>query len=174
MALNLKRKKSIVADVVQAVGQCSSVIAADYRGLTVSEITSLRVEARKVGVKLRIVRNTLAKRAFKGTAYECLNDSLKGPVLLAFVQGDEPAVGARLLRDFAKGNEKLKVRDLVLEGRLFGGDKLDAIAKLPTRVEAITQLVTIMQAPISKFVRTMAAPTAQFVRVLAAIRNQKG
>lgn len=172
MALKLEQKKAIVAQVAEVANSALSVVAADYRGLTVSEMTALRVEARKQGIYLRIVRNTLAKKALMNTPYECLNDSLVGPVILAFAK-DEPGAAARLVRDFAKTNEKLKARALSLNGQLYGGQHLEAVAKLPNRQEALTRLVTVMQAPISKFVRTMAEPQAKFVRLLAAIRDQK-
>lgn len=172
MALKLEQKKTIVAEVADVASQSLAVVVADYRGLTVSDMTTLRSKARNSGVYLRVVRNTLARRAFDGTSFECLKDSLVGPVLLAFAK-DEPGASARLVRDFAKTNEKLKVVALSLGGQLYDGKQLDAIAKLPNRIEAITKLVTVMQAPITKFVRTMAEPPAKFVRLLAAIRDQK-
>lgn len=172
MTLKLEQKKAIVAEVAQVAGSALSVVAADYRGLTVSDMTKLRTQARKSGVHLRVVRNTLARQAFKGTLYECLNESLVGPVLLAFAK-DEPGASARLLRDFAKSNDKLKVKALSLGGQLFDSQHLEAIAKLPTRDEGIAALLGVMQAPVAKFVRTMAEPAAKFVRVLAAIRDQK-
>jgi large subunit ribosomal protein L10 len=172
VTLKLEQKKAIVAEVALIADSALSVVAADYRGLTVSDMTALRAKARKSGVHLRVVRNTLARQAFKGTPYECLNESLVGPVLLAFAK-DEPSASARLLRDFAKTNDKLKVKALSLNGLFYGGEHLESIARLPTREEGITKLVIVMQAPITKFVRTMAEPAAKFVRVLAAIRDQK-
>ncbi len=172
MTLKLEDKKAIVASVADVAANALSVVAAEYRGLTVSEMTKLRTDARSNGVHLRVVRNTLARKAFEGTPYECLNDSLVGPVLLAFAK-DEPSAGARLVRDFAKTNEKLKVKALSLGGQLYAANQLEAIAKLPTRHEALGKLATVMQAPITKFVRTLAEPTAKFVRVVAAVRDQK-
>lgn len=172
MTLKLEQKKAIVAEVASMADSALSVVAAHYRGLTVSDMTALRVKARQSGVHLRVVRNTLARQAFKGTPYECMNDSLVGPVLLAFAN-DEPAASARLFRDFAKTNEHLKVKALSLNGLFYGGEHLESIAKLPTREEAIAKLVIVMQAPITKFVRTMAEPAAKFVRVMAAVREQK-
>jgi large subunit ribosomal protein L10 len=172
VTLKLEDKKAIVASVADVAANALSVVAAEYRGLTVSEMTKLRTDARSNGVHLRVVRNTLARKAFEGTPYECLNDSLVGPVLLAFAK-DEPSAGARLVRDFAKTNEKLKVKALSLGGQLYAANQLEAIAKLPTRHEALGKLATVMQAPITKFVRTLAEPTAKFVRVVAAVRDQK-
>lgn len=172
MALRLEQKKEIVASVADVANRSLSLIAADYKGLTVSQMTALRVEARKAGVYLRVARNTLVQRALKGTPFECLNDSLVGPVLLAFA-GDELSAGARLLRDFAKTNEKLVVKALSLGGKLLDAKQLEAVAKLPTRDEAISQLLAVMRAPIAKFVQTLAAPPSKLVRTLAAVRDQK-
>lgn len=170
--MKLEQKKAIVAEVAEVAGKALSVVAADYRGLTSSEMVALREQARRAEVHLQVIRNTLARRAFVGTQYECLSESLIGPVLLAFSKV-EPSASARLLRDFGKSNEKLKVKALALNGELFGGQHLEAIAKLPTRIEAIAKLVSVMQAPVSKFVRTLAEPPAKVVRALAAVRDQK-
>lgn len=170
--MNLKEKEAIVAEVAKVATQALSVVAVDYRGLTVSEMTALRSQARRAEVHLQIVRNTLARRAFKGTSFECLNDSLVGPIMLAFAK-EEPSASARLLRDFAKTNEKIKVKALSLGGQFYSAQHLEVIAKLPTRHEAIARLAGVLQAPISKFVRTLAEPTAKLVRVFAAVRDQK-
>lgn len=170
--MNLEEKQAIVAQVAEVAKEALSVVAAEYRGLSVSEMTALRVQARKSDVHLRVIRNTLARRAFQGTPYECLNDSLVGPVILAFAK-TEPSASARLIRDFAKTNEKLKAKALSLEGKFYSGQHLESIAKLPTRIEAITKLVGVLQAPVSKFVRTLAEPSAKLVRCLAAVRDQK-
>jgi large subunit ribosomal protein L10 len=170
--VRLEEKQEIVAKVAKVAAEALSVVAVDYRGLTVSEMTALRKEARRADVHLQVVRNTLARRAFKDTAYACLSDSLTGPVLLAFAK-NEPSAAARLVRDFAKTNEKLKVKALSLEGTFYSGQHLESIAKLPTRLEAIAKLVGILQAPVAKFVRTLAEPSAKFVRCLSAVREQK-
>jgi len=170
--LTLERKKAIVTEV-KGHGQASvALVTAEYRGLTVSQITDLRVKARAMGVKLRVVRNTLARLAFQGTPYEALSDSLVGPIILAFAL-EEPSAPARLFQGFMKENEQLKVKALFLDGRLFEGSQLGVIAKLPTRQEAYGRLVTVLQAPITKFVRTLAAPPTKLVRLLVAIREQK-
>lgn len=172
MSLNLEQKKQIVQEVSSAAKESLSVVAADYRGLTSSQMTDLRDKARKSGVKLRVVRNTLARRAFKGTNYECLNETLVGPVLLAFAN-EEPGATARLLRDFAKDNDKLEVTSLSLGNGLLDKSKLSAVASLPNKQEAITKLAIVLQAPITKFVRTLAAPNAKMVRTFAALRDKK-
>ena len=172
MALKLEKKQEIALEVNKMATEALSLVVADYRGLTSSEMTKLRADARNSGVKLKIVRNTLACRAFSGTPYECMQEVLVGPVLLAFAD-KEPGATARLVRDFAKDHEKLGVRALSLGGKLLAAGQLEAVAKLPTYDEAIARLLSVMKAPIEKFVRTLAEPKAKLVRVLAAIRDQK-
>ncbi len=172
MMLKLKEKKEIVAEVAEVAANAVSVVAADYRGLTSSEMTELRANARNANIKLRIVRNTLARIAFSGTDYESMNDSLVGPIMLAF-SSDEPGSTARLMRDFAKDHNKLEVRAISLGGQVFDASQLDAVAKLPTKDEAIARLMSVMQAPITKLVRTMAEPHAKLVRTFAAVRDSK-
>jgi large subunit ribosomal protein L10 len=172
MKLKLNDKKEIVAEVAEVASKAVSVVAADYRGLTASQMTKLRANARTAKVSLRIVRNTLARIALTGTEFECLNSSLTGPILLAF-SSDEPGATAKLMRDFAKENNKLDVRAISLGGQLYDKSHLDSVAKLPTKDEAIARLMSVMQAPISKLVRTMAEPQAKLVRTIAAIRDTK-
>lgn len=172
MALNFEDKKVIVSDVNEVAARSLSVIAAEYRGLTVSEMTELRKTARGSGVTLRVVRNTLAKRAFAETPYECMQDSLKGPLIFAFSH-DDPGAAARVIRDFAKEHDALKVQVLSLDGQLLDGNQLNAVANLPTYDQAISQLMSVMIAPISKFVRTLAEPVAQVVRTVGAVRDKK-
>lgn len=172
MALKLKQKKTIVAEVSEVANHALSVVAVEYRGLTVSEMNQLRNKARKDNVLLRVVPNTLARRAFSSTTFECMQDSLVGPLMLAFAQ-KELSASARLIKDFKKTNEKLVVKAISLDGKLFGAEHLNAVAALPTKDEAIAQLLSVMQAPIATFVRIMAAPHTKLVRTLAAIRDQK-
>lgn len=172
MTLKLKQKKAIVAEVADIANRALSLVAVEYRGMTVSEMTQLRAQARQVDVHVLIVRNTLAGRALKGTSFECMQSTLVGPVLLVFAR-TELSASARLIQDFKKTNEKLKVKALSLGGKLFGSEHLDAIAKLPTRDEAISQLMSVMQAPIAKLARTLVAPHSKLVRTIAAIRDQK-
>lgn len=170
--LTLEEKKAIVAEVAGVASTAQSAIAAEYRGLTAEDMTKLRSEARKVGVYLRIVKNTLARRAVEGTGFVCMQGSFVGPLVLAFSKED-PAAAARLMRDFAKGNEKLVVKAVALSGRLLAAKDLEALATMPTRDQAISQLMAVMKAPVEKFVRTLAAPTSKMVRTVAAIRDQK-
>jgi large subunit ribosomal protein L10 len=170
--VNLQEKEAIVANVSKLALSAVSVAAVDYRGITVAEMTELRSAARKAQVHLQVARNTLVRRAFKGTQFECLSESLVGPVLLAFSK-NEPSASARLLRDYAKTNEKIKVKALSLSGQLYSGQHLDMIAKLPTQIEAIARLASVLQAPVSKFVRTSAELPTKLVRVFAAVRDQK-
>lgn len=172
MMLKLNDKKEIVAEVAEVASKAVSVVAADYRGLTAAEMTQLRSNARQAKVNLRIVRNTLARIAFTGTEFECINNTLTGPILLAFAS-DEPGATARLMRDFAKDHDKLEVKAIALGGKIYDRSQLDFVAKLPTRDEAIARLMSVMQAPISKLVRTMAEPQAKLVRLLAAVRDTK-
>lgn len=172
MTLSINDKKAVVAQVADIAGQALSVVAAEYRGLTVSDMTELRNLSRKAGVHLQVIRNTLAKRAFEGTSFECMSDALVGQLFLAF-STEAPGDAARLLRDFAKTNDKLEVKALSLSGKLMDASHLDAVANLPTRDEAISKLMYVMKAPVEKFVRTLAEPHAQVVRCVAAIADQK-
>lgn len=172
MALTLKQKKAVVAEVVEDASRAISAVVADYRGLSVREMTQLRKEARKAGVSLRVVKNTLTKRAFAGTQFECLNEALIGPLCVA-LSTEAPGDAARLLRDFAKDHEKLVVKALAVGGVFYNESHLDAIASLPTRTEALTKLVVVMKAPIEKFVRTLAEPHAKMVRTISAVADKK-
>ncbi|CAL7959321.1 50S ribosomal subunit protein L10 [Gammaproteobacteria bacterium] len=172
MALRLEDKKAIVAEVADVAAKAVSAIAADYRGLTVTEMTDLRAKARKNGVYLRVVRNTLAKRALENTDFACMQDLLVGSVFLAFSQEDPGAV-ARLLKDAIRDYEKLTVCALALGGKLLNIGDIEAVAKLPTRDQSLAILMSVMQAPVTKLVRTMAEPYAMLVHTVAAIRDKK-
>ncbi|MBL4585383.1 MAG: 50S ribosomal protein L10 [Pseudomonadales bacterium] len=172
MALDLEGKKVIVAEVTEAVSSALSAVIADYRGTDVSALTSLRSQAREQGVYVRVVRNSLAKRAIVGTEFECMSEAFVGPTLLA-LSLDSPGAAARLLKDFAKANDTFEVRALAIGGELMGPEKLDAVAKLPTRDEAISILMGTMLAPVSKLVSTMNEVPSKFVRVVAAVKDQK-
>lgn len=172
MALRLDDKKAIVTEVAQVAAKALSAVAADYRGMSVGDMTKLRATARTNGVYLRVVRNTLARRAVAGTDFECMQDELVGPLVLAF-SIDDPGASARLLKDFAKECNTLEVKMLAVSGKLLPAGDIDVLAKLPTYEQAISQLMSVMQAPISKFVRTLAAPHTKLVRTVAAIRDQK-
>jgi large subunit ribosomal protein L10 len=172
VALRLEGKKEIVAEVAKVASSALSAVAAEYRGLTVTQMTKLRANARTSGVYLRVVRNTLARRAIEGTEFACMQESLVGPLLLAFSK-DEPGAAARLVRDFAKSNEKLVVKVLSVGGQLLGPADLDKLATLPTRPEALSILMSVMLAPVTKLARTLAEPHAKLVRTIAAVRDQK-
>ena len=172
MSLTLEEKQAIVSEVAEVASGALSAVAAEYRGLTVEEMTNLRREARNSGVYLRVVKNTLAKRAIEGTEYECMKDSLKGPLLLAFSQED-PGGAARVIDKFAKDHDKLVVKVVAIGGQLLGPADIKAVASLPTKDEAIAQLMSVMQAPIAKLARTLKEVPGKLVRTVAAIKDQK-
>jgi large subunit ribosomal protein L10 len=156
VALNLEGKKAVVDEVSKFAAKAHSAVAAEYRGLTVSELTELRKTARETGVYLRVVKNTLAKRAVAGTEFECMQDGLVGPLLIAFSMED-PGSAARLINDFAKTHDKLVAKVVAIGGQSFGGSELARLARLPTRDQGISLLMSVMKAPVEKLVRTLAA-----------------
>ena len=172
MTITLAVKKAVVEEVKAVASKAISAVIADYRGLTVNQMTQLRHKARESGVYLRVVRNTLARRAFEDTSFSCLNDKLVGPLFIA-LSLDAPSNAARLLKDFAKTFDKLEIKALSLGGQLYGVDQLDMVASLPTRDEALAKLMYVMKAPVEKLVRTLAEPSAKLTRVFAAIKEQK-
>ena len=172
MAIGLEDKKAIVADVNETATSALSLVIADSRGVTVGAMTALRKKARENQVTLRVVRNTLAKRALEGTEFECINDSLVGPSLFGFSMED-PGAAARIFKDFAKENEKFEVKALAVSGQMLGADQLDVLAKLPTRDQALSMLMSVMKAPVTKLVQTMNEVPGKLVRTLAAVRDQK-
>ncbi len=172
MALNLEGKKAVVAEVAEIASSAYSAVAAEYHGLSVSEMTALRVEARKQNVYVRVVRNTLAKRAVEGTDFACMQDGMTGPLVYGFSQEDPGAV-ARVMGDFAKDNDKLDIKMVSLGGKLLPAEDITKLAKMPTKDQAIGILMGTMKAPIEKFVRTLVAPTSKMVRTLAAVRDAK-
>lgn len=172
MSLNLDQKKAVVAEVSEVAAGALSAIGAEYRGLKVDDMTRLRREARKNGVYLRVVRNTLARRAVAGTDLECMADSLVGPLVLAFSRED-PGAAARVMADFAKTNDKLVIKVVAVKGQLLTAADVSRLATLPTKDQAISMLMSVMKAPVEKLVRTLAEPHARLVRTLAAVRDQK-
>ena len=172
MALNLEDKKALVAEVSAVAATALSVVAAEYRGLTVSQMTDLRLKARTAGVYVRVVKNTLARKAMAGTSFECMNAVLKGPLVLAFSR-DDPGAAARVVKAFAKDNDKLVTTAVSLGGQLFAPTDLDKVASLPTREQALSQLMGVMKAPIQKLAAALAAMPSKLVRTLAAVRDQK-
>lgn len=172
MPLNLEQKKSLVAEVNAVAVKALSVVGAENRGLTAGQMTDLRVKARAQGVYLRVVKNTLARKALAGTSFECIGPALKGPLLLAF-SNDDPGAAARVVKAFTKDNEKLVPTLVSLGGQLLTGKDLDKVASLPTREQALAQLMGVMKAPIQKLVGTLAATPSKLVRTLAAVKDQK-
>jgi large subunit ribosomal protein L10 len=172
MALNLEDKKALVAEVNAEASRALSVVAAEYRGLTVTQMTDLRTKARAAGVYMRVVKNTLARKAVAGTSFECLSPVLKGPLVLAFSK-DDPGAAARVIKAFSKDNDKLVTTAVSLGGQLLGAKSLDQVASLPTREQALAMLMGVMKAPIQKLVGTLQATPSKLVRTLAAVRDQK-
>jgi large subunit ribosomal protein L10 len=171
MALRLDDKKAMVAEVAAVAATAQSVVAAEYRGLTVTQMTNLRSQARKSGVYLRVVKNTLARKAIAGTQFECVGNSLKGPLVLAFSK-DDPGAAARLVKDFAKANDKLVTTVVSLGGALLTAKDLDRVASLPTLEAARAALLGTLQAPLGQLVRTVAEPHTRLVRALAAVKDK--
>jgi len=172
MPLTFAQKRQVVQEVAEVAGRAHSAIAAEYRGLTVTQMTELRDNAREAGVYLRVVRNTLARRAVEGTSFECLQEGLTGPLVLAFSEED-PGSSARVMRDYAKDHDKLVIRHVAFGGKLLPGSDVETLARLPTREQALAQLLGVMKAPIEKLVRTLAEPHARLVRTIDAVRRQK-
>ncbi len=172
MALNLEDKKALVAEVAEVAARAQSLVAAEYRGLTVGQMTELRAKARRQGVYMRVVKNTLARKALAGTSFESVGPKLKGPLVLAFSK-DDPGAAARVVKDFAKAHEKLVATLVSLGGQVLPGGELEKVASLPTREQALSMLLGVLKAPMSKLVRTLAEPPAKLARTLAAVRDQK-
>jgi large subunit ribosomal protein L10 len=170
--VNLEGKKALVAEVAAVAAKAVSVVAAQYRGITVVQMTDLRAKARAQGVYMRVVKNTLARKAFVGTSYEAVGSHLKGPLVLAFSK-DDPGAAARVIKDFAKANDKLVTTLISLGGQVLPAKDLEKVAALPTRAQALSQLLGVLKAPIEKFVRTVAAPHTKLVRTIAAVRDAK-
>ncbi len=172
MALSLNGKKAVVAEVNEIASSALSAVVAEYRGISVGDMTALRVKAREAGVYLRVVRNTLAKRAVEGTEFACMQEAFTGPLIFAF-SINEPSAAARVLEAFAKENDQLKVTALSIGGELFGAEQLAAVAKLPTKDEALASLMSVMLAPVTKLARTLNEVPGKLVRTVAAVRDQK-
>ena len=171
MALRLEDKKALVAEVNAVASKALSAVAAEYRGLTVEQMTTFRKQARDAGVYIRVVKNTLAKRAVEGTDFECLKDALTGPLVLAF-SSEDPGAAARIVKDFSKGNDKLVTKAVSISGQLYPAADLDRLASLPTLDQARAMLLGVLQAPYGQLVRTLAEPGAQLARVMNARAQQ--
>ena len=172
MALNLAQKKEVVAELANVAAKAHSLVAAEYAGLTVEQLTSLRQKARQNGVYIKVAKNTLVSRAVEGTDYACVKDTLKGPLLYAFSKEDPGAAG-RLIKEFSKANDKLVAKVVAIGGQMYPGTHVEKLASLPTRDQALAMLMGVMLAPITKLVRTLAEPAAKTARAVAAVRDQK-
>ena len=172
MALHLEQKQAVVAELNEAADGALSAVLASHKGMSVGELTELRRQARESGVYLRVVRNTLFKRAVAGTEFECLRDAAAGPTMLALSKED-PGAAARLLKDAQRQWEALEVKAVAIGGRVYDAQEIDRVASLPTREEAIAQLMAVMQAPVAKLARTLKEVPAKLARVLAAVRDHK-
>lgn len=162
MALNLSQKQEVVAELAEVAAKAHSLIAAEYAGTTVSQMTAMRKQARESGVYLRVVKNTLAARAVEGTEYECTKDSLVGPLLYAF-STEEPGAAGRLIKEFAKSNDKLQPKVVAVGGQLYPASHVDVLASLPTRDQALAMLA-----------RVLAEPAAMFARAVKAVADKQG
>ena len=172
MAIRLEEKKQIVSEVNEAATSALSAVIADYRGVTVADMTELRKAARENRVFLKVVRNTLLKRAVEGTEYECLNEELVGPTILAFSMED-PGAAARVLKDFGKEHQEFEIKALSVGGKLLPASQIDVLAKLPTYDQAVAQLMSVMNAPVTKLARTFNEVPSKVTRAVAAVRDQK-
>src|SRR5512134_2538976 len=171
MSLSVEAKQAVVTEVAAVAKTAQSAVAAEYRGLTVAEMTKFRVAARQAGVYVRVVKNTLARRAVEGTSFECMKGSLKGPLVLAFSRED-PGAAARVVKGCAKEHDKLVTVALSIGGELYPASDLSRLASLPTLAEARTGLVRVLNAPLTKLVRLLAEPGAMLARTLKARSEQ--
>jgi len=171
VSLNLDDKKTVVAEVSAEVANAQSIIVAEYRGLGVVDLTALRANARKSGVYLRVAKNTLVRRAIAGTPFEGLSAQLVGPLIYGISK--DPVAAAKLLNDFAKGNEKLTIKVGAMPNYVMDVARVKALATMPSREELLSKLLGTMQAPITQFVRTLNEVPTKFVRGLAAVRDAK-
>ncbi len=172
MALSLDEKKAIVAEVSEVAASAHSAVVAEYSGIAATDMTTLHARAREGGVYLRVVKNTLARRALEGTDFACMSDALTGPLVMAFSQED-PGAAARVVKEFARENDKLVVKVVSIGGQLLAASELERLASLPTKDQAISMLMSVMQAPISKLARTLNEVPGKLVRTVAAIKDQK-
>jgi large subunit ribosomal protein L10 len=171
LGLNIEQKKAVVAEVSAEVAKAQAIVVAEYRGLEVGNMTELRREARKSGVYLRVLKNTLARRAVSGTPFEKLTDQLTGPLIYGI--SPDPVATAKLLDQFAKGHDKLVIRAGAMPNAVISAKEVKALASMPSRDELIALLLGAMQAPVAQFVRTLNEVPARFVRTLAAVRDKQ-
>ncbi len=171
MGLNLEQKQAVVAEVASKLAGAQAVIVAEYRGLDVGRVTQLRAKARKSGLYLRVLKNTLARRAIRGTPFEKLAERMVGPLMYGIAQ--DPVAGAKVLSEFAKENELFVIRGGAMANTVMSEKDVKALALLPSREELLAKLMGTMLAPVAKLVRTMNEVPGTFVRTLAAYRDSK-
>jgi large subunit ribosomal protein L10 len=171
LGLSLEQKQAMVSEVAAKLTGAQAVIVAEYRGLDVGRFTQLRAKARKSGLYLRVLKNTLARRAVKGTPFEKLSDQMVGPLMYGIAL--DPVAGAKVLSEFAKDNEQLVIKGGSLPNSLMSAKDVKALALLPSRDELLAKLMGTMQAPVTKLVRTMNEVPTKFVRALAAVRDAR-
>tara|TARA_B100001778_G_C18279295_1_gene490191 strand:+ start:84 stop:611 length:528 start_codon:yes stop_codon:yes gene_type:complete len=171
VALNIGEKKDVVKEVYEIASTAQSAVAAEYRGLTVHELTALRNNARDLGVYVKVIKNNLAKIAIKDTSFECMDSSLKGPLIFAFSKEDLGSA-AKLVNDFKKNNDLLKPVVVAVNGELVDVAKIGQIAALPNKDQAISMMMAVMKLPIEKFVRTLSATNVKLVQTLSAYKNK--
>jgi large subunit ribosomal protein L10 len=171
LSLNLEGKKEVVAEFSARLAKAQTIVLAEYRGLPVEKITQLRAKARASGVYLRVLKNTLARRAVQGTPFEKLADQMVGP--LAYGVSDDPIAAAKVLHAYAKDNDKLVIKGGSMPNHVMSAKEIGALAMLPGREELLARLMGTMQAPVTKFVQTLNEVPGRFVRTLAAVRDQK-
>ncbi len=169
MALNISEKKDIVKEIAEIAIKAQSVVASEYRGLTVSQLSLFRSKARELGVDVKVIKNTLAKIAMKDTSFECMTSSLQGPLIFSF-SNENLGSAAKLVNDFREHNEFLKPVVIVVNGQLVEIEKLSQIASLPSKDQAISMLMAVIKLPIEKFVRTLSAPNLKLVQTLSAYK----
>jgi large subunit ribosomal protein L10 len=172
MALNLAQKKEVVAELANVAAKAHSLVAAEYAGLTVSQLTELRKKARQGGVYVKVAKNTLVSRAVEGTDYACVKDTLKGPLLYAFSKEDPGAAG-RLIKDFAKANDALKAKLVAIGGKAYPASHVDVLASLPTPDQALSMMLSVLVQPATMLVRLLSEPAVQIARVTNAVGQQK-
>lgn len=171
MSLNREQKRTVVAEVTQVVAGAQAAVLVEYRGLTVAQMTKLRAKARQAGVYVKVVKNTLARRAVEGSGFDCLKQHMVGP--LAFAMSTDPVAVAKVLSEFAKDNDKLRITVGAMNGQLMSAADIQALAKLPGREQLLAMLLGTLQAPAQKFVQTLNEVPASFVRALAAVRDAR-
>ncbi len=172
MALNLAQKKEVVAELADVAAKAHSMVASEYIGLSVAQLTELRKKARQGGVYVRVAKNTLVSRAVDGTDYACVKDTLTGPLLYAF-STEDPGAAGRLIKEFAKANDKLQPKLVAVGGKAYPGTHVDVLASLPTRDQALSMLLSVLVQPATMLVRVLAEPASQVARAINAVGQQK-